>query len=977
MKNPTLVDVIGDILDKSDTLDATDVEFGDADNSNVTVPVVSSISGTVSYYAATITKTPFARINWSWVAPLMYDEDGNIVNPSDPDVADDMYLDPVVDYMFGVANNGASPTSFRSTNGSTSVVTEEHPLGINVTITVYAVTKSGIAGPTSQYTATVSRDTTPPGQPSTLTLSTAAGTVSAIYDGLMTGSLPQPDDYLFTEIYAGTANPPTTKVGETRGRGIVTFAATPGTTVYVRSVSYDSSYNASAYSTVVSIVVKSILDDTDLTAALNSRARIISSVTDPVTPGPVANGDWWFKLDATDNTKIIAFYKRISGVWIQDAFNAAQVIAAQSIIAGLLSADAVVADNIKAGEIYSKLSLTGELKADAISTGILDALVTVTGILRTAESGSRVTLDYTGITLFDSNDVPVIFINTNGESMFNGNVTAKTIVVLGTLQLNSPNNKMLPGSSIVMSSKITSPSNPPTVNNTYNTFSLLDSGGIAFVPAAVGRKSDGKFVSDRSDGSLTINNADGTYGSTFTIPSGSTGAAVVGNYAYSFINTASYFRVYRTNLTTGANAYYDVTSNKPIVPAEGLITRIGGSDSSTIIVTQRGTGVSGGTYNFFEYSITNLTGDNFSLTYVKKAAIGTNSYGPAFRSNLDVAADSFLIPLKYGATGTRFSIAAYSTVAADATKYFYCNGGSEIRGCGYYSGKIWACQETGITVYEASIISDMSQAADFAYTYYDSVGTTHESAISKKINSNFYNRAIVKISVPGWSPDTSTVDSVNQLRFYCAKASGGTLYLQGTNANGYVNLSSIATSGTTPLGSSTFPVVGPAQITTDDGIVQINSDGRVLGKILQSRAVKGTAGHTSDGTSMSANTWTGVVDFTVTATNCPGVTNTHRFDITENGYYDIDFYAKWANFGSAYNRAAHIILSTGAVLASEASNGTGWLAQTVNARGIYLTSGQYVAFEVFSGVSTIFNPVAGTPDAGLAQSYYQIRKVGN
>jgi len=114
MKNPTLVDFMAGVLDRTETLDAEDVEFGDDDNTNVTIPVIGSVSGVVTYYSSTITRIPFARITWTWTAPLMYDEDANVIDPNDPDILDDLYFDPVVDYYFGVSINGAAPMSFRS-----------------------------------------------------------------------------------------------------------------------------------------------------------------------------------------------------------------------------------------------------------------------------------------------------------------------------------------------------------------------------------------------------------------------------------------------------------------------------------------------------------------------------------------------------------------------------------------------------------------------------------------------------------------------------------------------------------------------------------------------------------------------------------------------------------------------------------------------------------------------------------------------
>jgi len=835
MKNPTLVDFMAGVLDRTETLDAEDVEFGDDDNTNVTIPVIGSVSGVVTYYSSTITRIPFARITWTWTAPLMYDEDANVIDPNDPDILDDLYFDPVVDYYFGVSINGAAPMSFRSTNGSTSVVTENHSLGINVSIIVYAVTQSGIKGPTATQTAIISKDTTPPGQPSAPTLITAAGTITSIFDGLLVGGGAQPSDYLYTEILAGTSNPPTVKVGQHTGSGVYTFAATPGTTMYVRYVSYDTSYNASTPSSVVSIVVKSILDDTDLANSLATKAAIYRQDADPVLSGTVNNGSWWFTI----TTGIV--YQRVAGAWVQHKMDAdkvllagtvvANTLAADSVVAGKIAANAVVADNIKAGEIYAKLTTTGELKADAISTGVMNALLTVTGILRTSDIGKRVVLDSTGITLYDSSDNPIIFINTSGESMFSGNVTAQTLEVVGTMQLDAPGNRMLPGSTLILNSSVLQPPNPPVVTNVYDKILLQNIAGNTLAPTFVSRTSGGLFISKADAGAgvaFIVNNADGTYNSTISnAGTGTVGCIVLGNYIYTVTNLATSFRMYRTNITTGATVFYDQTTNLPNAPAEGLVTMLGGG-GSTLVITQRGTGIGGATLNFFEYTITNLTGDNFSLTYVKNKAVGTAVNGPVLRSNIDIATDSFIIPFKAG-TSVGFKVYSYSTVTEDATKAFnQVVWGSFVNGLGYYSGKIWSSQGGEVSLYEAAILTVATQNADFAYTYYDSVGTVSQSKKSPSVTQMIYNRAKIKISVPGWSTDTSTVDSVNQLRFYCAKASGGTLYSQGNTTTGFINLTTIATSGATPPGSTSFPALTPASIRSADDSLIFDADGKLL-----------------------------------------------------------------------------------------------------------------------------------------------------
>ena len=52
MRQPTLVDIIADLQDTSEDLDAEDVDFGDPDNDNITIPEITDLSGVVSYYAS-------------------------------------------------------------------------------------------------------------------------------------------------------------------------------------------------------------------------------------------------------------------------------------------------------------------------------------------------------------------------------------------------------------------------------------------------------------------------------------------------------------------------------------------------------------------------------------------------------------------------------------------------------------------------------------------------------------------------------------------------------------------------------------------------------------------------------------------------------------------------------------------------------------------------------------------------------------
>ena len=227
MRQPTLVDIIADLQDTSEDLDAEDVDFGDPDNDNITIPEITDFSSVVSYYASGINKTPYGRVTWSWTRPVIYDEDNNPIDQTDPDILDDMNFDPVVDYMFRT-----NFSTFASTKGSTSVVTEAHPLGINVVGYVYAVLASGVIGPVVNYTAAVSKDTVAPNKPSTPTVTSSNGIISVTLDGKDSSGNPMPNDFLQYVINAGYDKPPSTQVVVAAGPGSYQFYSEPTPELY-------------------------------------------------------------------------------------------------------------------------------------------------------------------------------------------------------------------------------------------------------------------------------------------------------------------------------------------------------------------------------------------------------------------------------------------------------------------------------------------------------------------------------------------------------------------------------------------------------------------------------------------------------------------------------------------------------------------------------------------------------------------------
>ncbi len=129
---------------------------------------------------------------------------------------------------------------------------------------------------------------------------------------------------------------------------------------------------------------------------------------------------------------------------------------------------------------------------------------------------------------------------------------------------------------------------------------------------------------------------------------------------------------------------------------------------------------------------------------------------------------------------------------------------------------------------------------------------------------------------------------------------------------------------------------------------------------------------TTTGPAYTASTWTKVTGFNFDFAS--GITTNGalgEFTAQVAGYYDIDFYHRWQDYGSAYYRQAAIVVGTtapppganaGAGVAEMGSSVrvADWYLDTLHARGIYLPAGGKVSFWIRSDVASTFNSIANT-----------------
>lgn len=238
---PDLQDTINELVGRLEALEDNEYSFGDPESDVNDSLIITDLSGVVSYYSESITNVPKSKIVWSWSAPAVLDDD-------------DLSNDPIATYMFSaspIAN--VDPITFTSTKGETTIVVDGLPLSTDIVGSVYAVTRSGLVGPTATTTQAVSKDTTPPPVPSAPILTAAMRGVVARYDGKDNTAANMPSDFFRVGMHVSTVTGFTADstnfylfLGPAESVFITADASY--SPIYVKFIAYDYSANASAAS---------------------------------------------------------------------------------------------------------------------------------------------------------------------------------------------------------------------------------------------------------------------------------------------------------------------------------------------------------------------------------------------------------------------------------------------------------------------------------------------------------------------------------------------------------------------------------------------------------------------------------------------------------------------------------------------------------------------------------------------------------
>ena len=587
----------------------------------------------------------------------------------------------------------------------------------------------------------------------------------------------------------------------------------------------------------------------------NGKNNIFVQTTKPTLTGRTS-GDIW--LDSDDGNKIYTF----DGADFVPGLIGAAALADGSVIASKLAANSITAGSAVIAEGAIGSAQIANLAVDKLTGGTLQADISLAAKIQAgSDSLGLVKLDSTGIRVIDGSGIQQTAFNTTGGSVFKGDLEAAGIEASGSVKMHGSASEVSVNGKLYLATGVTAPSIAPSLSYILDaSIALVGAPGTFYTPEAVIRDdSNGEWLSKNVDTSTGVvyiyrHNADGTYKSTqatFT-PSG--------NYVYykpesafglSTQNILSGFAyiggvvwVPRASWSTGTAALtYDIQFQ--IYSSGGTAKNIGSLcdecnkwnydgfltlgqviGSSTLIAIAHKPVVDVSVSSSNSVTVSNLNPS--TLAYTNSVVLPADfkvettvtvpylSFG-----NYDFGASRYLLCF----TQSNFAKVARSFTTAgveQTSENFQLEG---ISGVGYTGSVVWSANGSAVWSHIANISGDIK----FAFSWYDSQGTTHEtsiSPISTRLDSVSSRRRKIRVTTTSFTPDLSG-DGIDKVRIY-GGLTEGTMFLQSEISTNQATYSTLASSGTSPNSGTAFPSSGTAAaILNSAGTVRVDGAGSV------------------------------------------------------------------------------------------------------------------------------------------------------
>lgn len=463
------------------------------------------------------------------------------------------------------------------------------------------------------------------------------------------------------------------------------------------------------------------------------------------------------------------------------------------------------------------------LSADKITAGTLSAALILAGFISTASTGTRVEFDSYGIRAYNGSTL-IANIPTDGISnvYFKAVIEALGLTVTGDAELRGSGNKFAASSVTSLESAVANPTASPSISASVPERTLSGGGyGLCYDTAGGAGGATAVFWSTNSTNTLYENLAStgavnrsvslGTkFDEVYGVAREGTGRLwITGRKSTSLVMygvTVSSMTVDSVQTAPGLGWTPMTTAYKPVPVYDGtnlyLVYNVSGevrwkaygSGWADISSTEVDTNHSPGGTSF----------------YVAGAWAGTGDFG-AWRMVVTGWNGSDNYAFVYNSSGTRQTNDEWQRaggdvagVAYDGTNYFLLRNSLSMT---IWSKWTWAAA------------GNATQTVWGGFSWYDSVGTTHETATGPRASVSMGKRRTITVTTPA-EPGSGTADEPDGRRIYLAVsvsdpgASG--LKLQITTSAETTTFNSYDSGGAAPPTSNNFPGGTPAQLKSAD-----------------------------------------------------------------------------------------------------------------------------------------------------------------
>lgn len=520
--------------------------------------------------------------------------------------------------------------------------------------------------------------------------------------------------------------------------------------------------------------------------------------------------------------------------------NSAQM---QQVTGPDVAVEYVYAGNIVAGQIVG-----GTIKSDIL----------VSGNLRTAETGQRVEINSTGITLWAPDGVKVLASFPTDPALpasLKGKAELDSVTINGAMSLRGTNNEIAKDSTLTLSGKVVNPQSSPTVQLGWdfitpwfgpNGQGFNNYRGLAWVSEA-GNGVGGWATANQFVGTagIYIVSAEGSYSDNVTLPKRNANEWVSKVCGLTYLNGFLYVLMWVAPTATGTNAWelrkytYDwnagqtgtitlvgyggfgsqFNAHDPILGDDGTIPIIGWYDATNIL-----------RYSTIHPTILGITattslatGNPTDLAYMQR---GEFDFGAGnLRTMMGRLNPEAMV---YGYTTTTRSAVDDFPTAYQTTLMRGASWGPDGR---FHvldgAGKIWAHSKINWTT------ESNKWWAGFGLYDSDAAGTgQHESGLSAKATFTMLKRANLTLTSPT-IPDNGGADDPDSVRWYLGRGASipgdGTMFRQATSDPGITSvtlISALFSGSTAPLNN--FPSSGAAKITDAAGNTLMDATGYMM-----------------------------------------------------------------------------------------------------------------------------------------------------